>query len=81
MADAMNSLVDSATESGASMQSIAKTFETSEKSRSISEKLQIRRARIEELKWLKDNQVITREMFLAKVSAMTDELLYDAVDE
>jgi hypothetical protein len=51
----MHGLVDSAAASGVTMQSIATPFETREKSRSQSGKLQIRRARLEELKWLYDN--------------------------
>jgi hypothetical protein len=81
MADAMHGLVDSAAASGVTLQSIAKPFETRERSRSQSEKLKIRRARLEGLKWLYDNLAIPRAVFLGKVSDLTDQVLSTSVDE
>jgi hypothetical protein len=72
MADAMLDLTASATTTGMSMRSIAKTFEEREKARVASEKLSVRRAKIDETKWLFENDHISREDFHAKVRALTD---------
>jgi hypothetical protein len=72
MADAMKDLTESATTAGASMQSIARRFEGREQSRMESDKLTIRKARLDAIKWLHENEVITREEFLSKVKALTD---------
>jgi hypothetical protein len=80
MADAMKDLTESASTTGASMPSIAKTFEAREQSgalheqsRMVSEILSIRRARLDEIKWLYENEVITREDFLSRIKAFTDQ--------
>jgi hypothetical protein len=52
MADAIKDLTESAAAAGASMQSIARTFEGREQSRMESDKLTIRKARLDEIKWL-----------------------------
>jgi hypothetical protein len=81
MADAITSFVHFATATGATLQSIAKTLEAREQSRSISEKIALRRAKLEEIKWLYDNQVISREVFNAKVSPLSNEILLMTGDE
>jgi hypothetical protein len=72
MADAMLDLTASATTTGLSMQLIAKTFEEREKSRVESEKFSMRRAKLDEIKWLYENDLISREDFHTKVRAVTD---------
>jgi hypothetical protein len=57
---------------GMSMQLIAKTFEEREKARVELEKLSMRRANLDETKWLYENDLISREDFHAKVRALTD---------
>jgi hypothetical protein len=72
MADAMLDLTASATTTGLSMQLIAKTFEEREKSRVESEKFSMRRAKLDDIKWLYENDLISREDFHTKVRAVTD---------
>jgi hypothetical protein len=66
MANAMTNLTESASTTGASMQSIARSFEVREQSRMESEKLSIRRARLDEIKWLHENDVINGKNFSPK---------------
>jgi hypothetical protein len=56
------------------MQLISKTFEENEKSRVESEKLAMRRAKLDEIKWLYENDIILREDFLAKIRALQTQL-------
>jgi hypothetical protein len=72
MADATLDLTASAMTTGMSMQLIAKTFKEREKARAESEKLSIRKAKLDEIKWLYENDLISREDFHAKVRALTD---------
>jgi hypothetical protein len=72
-ANAMTNLTESATTTGASMQYIERNFEVREQSE--SEKLPIRRARMDKINWLHANDVITREYFLSKLKALTDPVV------
>jgi hypothetical protein len=72
MADEMLDLTASATTTGMSMQLIAMTFKKRKKARVQSEKLSMHRAKLYEIKWLHENDLISREDFHAKFRALTD---------
>jgi hypothetical protein len=56
------------------MQLIAKTFEEREKSRIESEKLSMRRSKLDKIKWLYERDLISREDFHAKVSPTDSDM-------
>jgi hypothetical protein len=68
----MLDLIASAMTTGMSLQLIAKTYEEREKAKVKSEKLSMRRANLDEIKWLYENDLFSLEDFHVKVRALTD---------